>query len=88
MNFHDFRHHGPMPPHPHPPFLPPFAAPPGHHPHHHPPPNLIHRRSKSSERLNARMTLAQAPPPTSLITPTTAALIGPFIFYQPQEISR
>ena len=64
--------------------LPPFLPPP--HPHfNHPPPNLIHRRSKSSERLNARMTLA---PPASLITPTTAALIGPFIFYQPQEVSR
>ena len=59
-----------------------------HHPPYppHPPPNLLHRRSKSSERLNARMTIAT--PPASLMTPTTAALIGPFIFYQPQEVSR
>ena len=72
------RHHPTAPPH-HPPFLPAFAAPPPPHP-------LVHRRSKSSERLNTRMSLAT--PPTSMITPTTAALIGPFIFYQPHEISR
>ena len=70
-------HHPPGPP-PLPPFMPAFAAPPPH--------PLIHRRSKSSERLNSRMTLATQPTP--LLTPTTAALIGPFIYFQPQEISR
>ena len=80
------RHHppqgppqGPPPGPPLPPFMPAFAAPPPGHP-------LVHRRSKSSERLNSRMTLAT--PPTPIITPTTAALIGPFIYFQPQEISR
>ena len=77
------RHHPPpqtqpQGPPPLPPFMPAFAAPPPH--------PLVHRRSKSSERLNTRMSLAT--PPTPLITPNTAALIGPFIFYQPQEISR
>ena len=55
----------------------------------HPGPNLIHRRSKSSERLNgARMTLPPNATP-SLLPPTAAALIGPFIYFQqPPEVSR
>ena len=73
------RHHvAPVPP-----------VPPGHQAPFllHPPPNLIHRRSKSSERLNARMTLPPNATP-SLLPPTAAALIGPFIYFQPPEVSR
>ena len=73
--------------HPHPQAPPPQPGPPPFLPAYGPPPpNLMHRRSKSQERLNARMSLATTPAP--MMTPTTAALIGPFIFYQPQEVSR